>query len=198
MPTTKGHIKPKGRNEVVEALIRSAAELFAEHGVSGVSLREIATHAGVNHGLIHRHFGSKDNLRKKTQEHLAKKVRDDIGTPNNLIELLEKADTAVQKHPLFWKVMARSFLDGTIEGDVQSEFPFVRDFVKLVRMAQEQNIIKLDIDPRYIVAGILAYGLGMRAFEQYILEAAELEDEPAEKVLTEIRNRFISVFLAQK
>jgi len=190
--------QPKGRKEVEAALINSAAELFAERGVSGVSLRDIATHAGVNHGLIHRHFGSKENLRKKTQEHLAEKVRDDIGTPDNLVELMAKAETAVKKNPLFWKVMARSFLDGTVEGDVQSEFPFVRDFVKLVRMAQEQDIIKLDIDPRYIVAGILAYGLGMRAFDRYILEAAGLEDEPAEDILTEIRNRFISVFLVQE
>lgn len=186
---------PKGREEVVAALIASAAALFAERGVSGVSLREIAARAGVNHGLIHRHFGSKENLRRVTQEHLARKIREDIGTPDNLVDLLEKAESAIQKHPLYWKVMARSFLDGTVEGDIQSEFPFVKDFVSLVRMAQETGIIKLDLDPRYIVAGICAYGLGMQAFERYIMEAAGLGDEPTEKVLAEIRNRFVSVLL---
>ena len=195
MAEKKNKKQPQGREAVVEALIQSAAALFAERGVSGVSLREIAAQAGVNHGLIHRHFGSKENLRKKTQEYLAKNIRDDIGTPDNLIDLLGRAEMAVQKHPLFWKVMARSFLDGTVEGDVQSEFPFVQDFVDAVRIAQEQGLITLDLDPRYIVAGICAYGLGMRAFERYIMEAAGLGDEPAAKVLAEIRNRFIAFCL---
>ena len=195
MAEKKNKMQPKGREAVVQALIESAAVLFAERGVSGVSLREIAAHAGVNHGLIHRHFGSKENLRKKTQEHLAKNIRDDIGTPDNLIDLLARAENAVQRHPLFWKVMARSFLDGTIDGDVQSEFPFVRDFIEAVKAAQEQGLVTLNLDPRYIVAAICAYGLGMRAFERYIMEAAGLGDEPAEKVLAEIRNRFIAFCL---
>ncbi|MFP4040990.1 MAG: TetR/AcrR family transcriptional regulator [Desulfosudaceae bacterium] len=196
MAEKKNKDRPKGRDAVRRALIESAAALFAERGVSGVSLREIAAQAGVNHGLIHRHFGSKENLRKKTQEYLAGSIREEIGSPDNLIDLLGRAEEAIQKHPLFWKVMARSFLDGTVEGDLQSEFPFVRDFVEAVRTSQQQGLITLDVDPRYIVAAICAYGLGMRAFEGYIMEAAGLGEEPVEEVLAEIRNRFISFCLA--
>jgi AcrR family transcriptional regulator len=47
---------PKG------AILRAAAELMAEHSPSDVSLREIAARAGVNYGLIHRHYGTKDQL----------------------------------------------------------------------------------------------------------------------------------------
>jgi AcrR family transcriptional regulator len=47
---------PKG------AILRAAAELMAEHSPSDVSLREIAARAGVNYGLIHRHYGTKDRL----------------------------------------------------------------------------------------------------------------------------------------
>lgn len=188
--------KPRGRDEVVAALIKSAAQLFAEHGVAGVSLRDIAAHAGVNHGLIHRHFGSKENLRKKTQEYLAKKVRDDIGAPDNFADVLKRAENALQKHPQFWKVMARSFLDGEIKGDIQSEFPFVHDMVELVRAGQKQGIIKIDLDPRYIVAAVCAYGLGMRIFEKYIMDGTGLGNEPADKVLDRIRNYFTSLFIA--
>ncbi len=45
-----------------DALLRSAIELFAEQGPASVSVRDIARHAGVNQGLIYRHFGSKDAL----------------------------------------------------------------------------------------------------------------------------------------
>lgn len=48
--------KPSG------AILRAAAELMAEHSPSSVSLREVASRAGVNYGLIHRHFGTKDRL----------------------------------------------------------------------------------------------------------------------------------------
>jgi AcrR family transcriptional regulator len=48
--------KPSG------AILRAAAELMAEHSPSSVSLREVAARAGVNYGLIHRHFGTKDRL----------------------------------------------------------------------------------------------------------------------------------------
>jgi AcrR family transcriptional regulator len=45
-----------------DALLESAIELFAERGPASVSVRDIARHAGVNQGLIYRHFGSKDAL----------------------------------------------------------------------------------------------------------------------------------------
>jgi AcrR family transcriptional regulator len=46
------------------ALIRNAAlRLFAERGPDRVSLRRIAAEAGVSHGLVIHHFGSKEGLR---------------------------------------------------------------------------------------------------------------------------------------
>ena len=45
-----------------DALLRSAIELFAERGPASISVRDIARHAGVNQGLIYRHFGSRDAL----------------------------------------------------------------------------------------------------------------------------------------
>lgn len=45
-----------------ERLIDAATSLFRDRGPAQVSVREIATHAGVNHGLVHRHFGGKQGL----------------------------------------------------------------------------------------------------------------------------------------
>jgi len=52
----------RGRTEVRNALLDAAAALFAARGVAAVSVRDVAAHAGVNHGLVHRHFGSKHAL----------------------------------------------------------------------------------------------------------------------------------------
>ncbi|MCB4770414.1 TetR family transcriptional regulator [Ancylobacter sp. Lp-2] len=45
-----------------ERILDAARDLFAEHGVQAVSLRELTSHAGVNLAAIHYHFGSKEAL----------------------------------------------------------------------------------------------------------------------------------------
>jgi len=46
------------------ARIRDAAlALFAERGMDGATIRDIAKAAGVSGGLVRHHFGSKDGLR---------------------------------------------------------------------------------------------------------------------------------------
>ena len=53
----------RGDSEQTKADILAAAErLFAERGVLGVSVRDVAGAAGVTHGLVHHYFGSKDDL----------------------------------------------------------------------------------------------------------------------------------------
>jgi AcrR family transcriptional regulator len=44
------------------AILVAAREVFAERGYAGATIREIARRAGVTHGLVMRHFGSKEQL----------------------------------------------------------------------------------------------------------------------------------------
>lgn len=54
---------PVSRGSTVDRLIEVAERLFAEHGLDGVSLRQIATEAGTsNNSAVRYHFGSKDAL----------------------------------------------------------------------------------------------------------------------------------------
>lgn len=51
------------------ARIRDAAiKLFAERGVDGATVRDIAQEAGVSSGLLRHHFGSKEGLRDACDE----------------------------------------------------------------------------------------------------------------------------------
>ena len=59
-PTGRPTSRPR-RDEVRAAVLDAAARHFAAQGANA-SLRDIATDAGVNLGLIHRHFGNKDDL----------------------------------------------------------------------------------------------------------------------------------------
>lgn len=49
-------------DETRTGLIMAAGELFAEYGLDGVSVRDIANKAEANIGVIHYHFGGKDGL----------------------------------------------------------------------------------------------------------------------------------------
>lgn len=51
-----------GRASVRQRLMDASEHLFAEHGWNAVSIRTIATAAGVNLAALHYHFGSKEQL----------------------------------------------------------------------------------------------------------------------------------------
>lgn len=58
-PLSPGTAAPHNRREEI---LDGAAEMFAEHGYHGASLREISSHIGLSHsGMLH-HFESKDAL----------------------------------------------------------------------------------------------------------------------------------------
>ncbi|MFH1135498.1 MAG: TetR/AcrR family transcriptional regulator [Pseudomonadota bacterium] len=173
--------KPHGRREVMEAVLDAAEDLFSTHGPQAVSFRDIAARANVNHGLIHRHFGSKENLRKIVQDRLSQKIRDEIGDPDEARDGFSRGFSALGQQKAYWKLMARTFLDDEFEGDIQSDFPYVRKMTALVEKAQGEGRLKVDLDPRVIVAGAFALGLGLMVFEQYILPGVGLKDvAPAE------------------
>src|SRR5688572_27532370 len=55
-------VKPRGREQVRSAVLSATKDLVAERGPDGFSVREIATRAGINHALVHRHFGTKADV----------------------------------------------------------------------------------------------------------------------------------------
>jgi AcrR family transcriptional regulator len=184
--------KPYGRDAVVKALIESAADLFSKFGVDAISIRDIAARANVNHGLVHRHFGTKEVLRRKTQEHLAAVVRDEIGIPEDFQDALLRGFGALQRVPAFWRVLARTFLDGEDHSDVQGDFPFVAYLVAQVRQEQAEGNVNPELDARYLVAAVLAFGLGLLVFERFILPGTELDDTSSEEINRDMVNIFMS------
>lgn len=51
-------------NSTAKIILQAASELFMKHGYQSVTMREIASHAKVNLGLLPYHFTSKENLAK--------------------------------------------------------------------------------------------------------------------------------------
>jgi AcrR family transcriptional regulator len=98
------------------ARIRDAAlRLFAERGLDGTTIRDIARAAGVSGGLVRHHFGSKDDLRAACDSYAL----------DQLMRIKEQAVLDGQlanpafmsaAHPtvlLTYRYLARSLMDGS-------------------------------------------------------------------------------------
>ncbi|HEX2616892.1 MAG TPA: TetR/AcrR family transcriptional regulator [Flavobacteriales bacterium] len=58
-------------NETRERIVAAARELFRTQGLDGVNMRELAEKAGVNKGLLHYYFKTKDSIFKEVFQHQA-------------------------------------------------------------------------------------------------------------------------------
>jgi AcrR family transcriptional regulator len=178
--------KPFGSEAVKEAILKSAEELFSQHGASAVSIRDIARHANVNQGLIHRHFQSKQNLALQVMDRLARRAQIGIGGPTDLVKTIRQAMKGIQANERYFRLMARSLLDAEGDAPVQSGYPFIEKLVKLAAKAQAEGRLSQSLDPRVFIAGGLSQTLGLLIYSDYILPATGLDDMPRDQAVERI------------
>src|SRR6185312_146640 len=73
-----------GRDEVIRRLVAAAVELFAKEGPDGVALRQVASAAGVNYGLIHQYIGTKDDLLRLVVRSVSEQAAERLSTASDL------------------------------------------------------------------------------------------------------------------
>lgn len=162
-PPTKAAAGPVGKGEVVAAALTAAAELFAERGPTATSIRDIAARSKVNHGLIYRHFGTKEQLVGAVLDHLGARLTDLLDGDGPAGEIEENMDQHM-------RVMARALLDGYPIGQLQTRFPGVTRLLGevLPRFEDERS-------GRLAVANAVALQLGWRFFEPFLRSSAGLD-----------------------
>ncbi len=171
---------PRGRDEVVPALVDAAAVLFAERGPEAVSVREIAAAAGVNHGLVHRHFGSKRALLGAVLDRLAARLAGDVERQSTDVVTSVEPGTDLD---LYWRVLARAILDGEDPRALQTDFPAVRQIIERGRREFGWG----EREARIAAAQGVALKLGWRLFEPFLLPAAGLEAEDPDILREELQ-----------
>ena len=159
---------PRGRESVRAALIEAGARLFAEHGPSGVSVRGLAAEAGVNHGLVHRHFGSKDGLLAAVMIRLADEVAAGVSpqdSEESLADILIATFGATEENR-HWRILARAMLDGHSPDELQDDFPVVERMLQAARRGTASGL-----SPEALVTLVLSVGLGLLLFEPYLQQS---------------------------
>jgi TetR/AcrR family transcriptional regulator, repressor for neighboring sulfatase len=155
---------PTGRQEVVAAILDSAAELFARRGPAAASIRDIAVHARVNHGLVFRHFGTKEQLVAAVLNHLASQHA-------ALIDQRAPAQDIEAAGDRQLRVIARALLDGFAVGQLQTRFPGATRLLDEIRPRHGN-----DQTARLAAANAVALKLGWQLFEPFLRSATALQD----------------------
>jgi AcrR family transcriptional regulator len=150
------------------AVLDGASDLFAQQGPAATSIREVAARSGVNHGLVYRHFGTKEQLVAAVLNHVSDQVNEAIAD--------SRLDTQARVERQ-WRVLAHTILDGYPVGRLQLRFPFVKQLV------DEAGLHTSNPDAARMAAGqVVALELGWQLFKPFILAAAGLESVPDERV----------------
>lgn len=148
-----------GRDAVAAAVLSAATELYAERGPAATSIRDVAERAGVNHGLVFRHFGAKDALVAAVLNHLATESEAAMADPTD-------ADPRLRRHRI---VLARCLLDGYPVDRLQERFPVVNRLIEQAPAAgRDPATLALD------VAHAVAFRLGWELFAPFLRAAAGL------------------------
>ncbi|WP_433086403.1 helix-turn-helix domain-containing protein [Dactylosporangium sp. CA-052675] len=107
---------PASEDLTARARIRDAAiRLFAERGMDGTTVRDIAQAAGVSPGLLRHHFGSKEGLREACDQHvldLSMKIKAEIVIDGKM----DSPGFMPSVHPtvmLMYRYVTRALLDGS-------------------------------------------------------------------------------------
>jgi AcrR family transcriptional regulator len=149
---------------VIEALVTSATQLFADAGPAKVSVRDIARRAGVNHALVFRHFGSKVGLLNAVLERLGNQLAAAVDDPN-------PRQTMAVDVQLYAGILARTLLDGAPADSYRTGHPIIH------RLAAEARADGLD-DRRaaQLAAIIIALELGWTFYRPFITSATRLDE----------------------
>jgi AcrR family transcriptional regulator len=105
-------MEPKERmaaDDVRSLLIAATIELLKRHSVEALSVRKVAEAAGVNHGLVHRYFGSKAGLIEAAVEQLSADIH--RGSPEHA-GMSGPTFAYLRAHPEVAQLVARACLDG--------------------------------------------------------------------------------------
>ncbi|MGO2111913.1 MAG: TetR/AcrR family transcriptional regulator [Pseudoclavibacter sp.] len=144
---------PYHHGHLAQELERSALEVLAERGTSGVSLREVARRAGVSHNAPYHHFGDRQGLLKSVA---ARGLRDLLaamtagrdsatGPRGRLVAAgLAYVDFAIEQPGLFDVIFDPEICDPRAPNPVTGPFievtnAFLTDAVRELRPDSSQN-----------------------------------------------------------
>jgi AcrR family transcriptional regulator len=173
---------PRGREEIVNAILKATEGLLPKHNPTEISLRQIADAANVNYSLIHRYFGTKESVIMAAHERMLNKVGEQFSTVDrldgNIGVLFRISGENVSRRTL----LARAMLDGADPHLIRHHFPIMQQLIELLRQKKSRRKKPSDYDAETLAAFFAATALGWFFFEPFLLASTGLEKKDKKKV----------------
>lgn len=155
-----------------EAILRAALEVFAERGVNGVAVPQIAERAGVGTGTIYRYFDSKEALvnvlyctEKRAMGRLLTEGMDPHGDPKALFdEFWERLVSFARENPAAFRFLElQDHLPYLNERSRELERRVLSPLRKASATLQQRGIFRDDLPAEVIMA--LNWGAFVQLFK---------------------------------
>ena len=177
-----------------QAILAAARELFAAHGVDGVSVRQIAAAAGVNHALVHRYFGAKSDMvaaiLASETEAMSSLSRPDADEAESLVALRAALEYVLTERRTTLLLMLRAEIDG-LAPELLLDGAAARPLGLLESWLAGHGSADPGADPQALALVLGAAVFGLAALQPMLTVGAGLEDEVADVV----RRRSIDVIV---
>ena len=180
--------RERGREATTAAILDAAEELFSARGFTDVTVRAIAQYAGVSHALVHRYLGSKaDIFRAILSRNQGVMLAAAPDNPDLLATTSLIVREGLTNHRRYVRLLADSALHGLPYEQTTGRFAAVDRLVELaeqaVASAPSGKRTDQDLDPRFVIACVVALFLGWGATESWVLPAAGIRDLDEAEVL---------------
>ena len=172
---------PRGGPEIRASLISAARHLLESTLPVGLSVRAIAAEAGVNSGLVHRHFGSKAALFGAVITQVRAEYLSQLDPDMDLLDQLFAPIEWIVRTPLAGRLLVWS----ASEGNDPAAFGLDYQLVKRAAGLMTDDGIE---DAESIIAHQLAAAIGWNAFETALMHG--LDQDPA--AVDEARDQFLT------
>ena len=182
--------RPSGRAEIRQAVLDSAAELFGRRGPANVSVRDIAADAGVQHSVVHRYFGTKEELFREVIAEGARRdaevLNDPVGSPSSRLAYALRNDS-----------YSRALLWASLEGWDLSQFVDNESERYAVELAHSGELrpegAHPGFDPRLVIGLLAASTYGWIAMGDRVKRQMGLQDLSDDRFIDELSRLMMAI-----
>ena len=118
--------KPAGRDQVVASLLSATEQLCSTRQPSSITVREIASEAGVTTSLLYFYFESKDDIIVATLRSVASEIDAAVASVGGAEEMTAEVGRLLIERPAFSRIIAWLILEGRSITEEMGDHPFTR------------------------------------------------------------------------
>jgi TetR/AcrR family transcriptional regulator, repressor for neighboring sulfatase len=181
--------KPYGREQVIESIIDATLSLWSAKGPAEVSLRAIAARAGVNYGLVYRHFRTKEAVIRAAMDRVVARslmYTDDCTDLTDAVDSVLPRSTGAHARLLAWAIL-QYFVDDIMP----AEDPFLHRLRDLAKADVPADTPDADTAAKVKAGSMLAMLYGWRLFEPYLVRGLQLDKVGHDELDAQIRERML-------